>query len=285
MHPHHRIRLTLLLSLLLPVLACQSPQQRLEEAHRAYQLENWSRAQSEADAAQRDLQPPAREEAAFLAGMAAFRQDRMDEARARFTAAEGSADVEVSGKSRAMLGHILEKEGKYSAAAAKYEEAASRLGGEAAEKARAEAADARAKASPTSSTETVAAKDPDVPKDDPPAATPRSTPRKAPAKPSAAAKPSAKSSTPKTDGKGSGKGHTIQCGAYPQESQARRRAKDIADEAKKAGLPAPKVTRVTGRDGKRLWIVSIGSFPTREAAKKALSRLKVDHAEVLPAVG
>ena len=40
---------------------------------------------------------------------------------------------------------------------------------------------------------------------------------------------------------------------------------------------------MTGRDGKKLWIVSIGSFKTRADGKKALGKLKIDHAEVLPA--
>jgi septal ring-binding cell division protein DamX len=284
MRLHHA---TLLLVLLLaPLAACQSPQQRLEEAHRAYAVDDWSKAYAEADAAQRELQPPARQEAAYLAGMAAFRQDRLAEARVRFTVAEESTDRELSGKAKAMMGHLLEKQGDFAAAAGKYEEAAQRLTGDAAEKARAEAADARAKVTPAASVEVASAPSED---DEETVVQPRQTPAKpraAPKKPApkAPAKQAAKDTGKKSDAKPSGKGHTIQCGAYPQESQARKRAKDISDEAKRAGLPAPKVTRVTGRDGKRLWIVSVGSFPTREAAKKALAKLKVDHAEVLPAL-
>ena len=43
--------------------------------------------------------------------------------------------------------------------------------------------------------------------------------------------------------------------------------------------------RLTGRDGKKLWIVSIGEFKSRADGKKALAKLKVDHAEVLPITG
>lgn len=301
MRHHHRTVVALFLLLTLPMVACQSPQQRLDEASRAYEQKDWAKAASEADAAQRELQPPQRQEAALIAGMAAFQQDRMDSARERFAVAESSPDGEVAGKAKVMLGHILEKDGKYVAAAAKYDEAATRLSGDAASKARAEAEDARAKANPAPAVQEAAAAtsaDDDIAQDTVIA------PRKTPARKPAAAKPSAsaaksgstsgsRSSSAKTasasksakeDAKPSGKGHTIQCGAYPQESQAKKRAKDISDEAKRAGLPAPKVTRVTGRDGKRLWIVSVGSFPTREAAKKALAKLKVDHAEVLPAL-
>ena len=80
-------------------------------------------------------------------------------------------------------------------------------------------------------------------------------------------------------------GFTIQCGAYAKETDARKRAKDLADDAKKAGLPAPEVKRQTGRDGKKLWVVTIGSFKSRADGKKALAKLKIDHAEVLPVTG
>lgn len=302
---HHRIVVGALATLMPLLAACQGPQQRLADANRAYQSEDWTKAYAEADVAQRELEPPAKQEAAFIAGMAAFRQGRMSEASSRFTVAEGSSDAEVSGKSKAMLGHILEKDGKLEAAATKYDEAAAKLTGDAAEKARAEAADARARATPQATT-TVAAAEPT----DEPAVSPRQAPAKKPAstkpksdaasKGKSSAKPAAKADEAKASAKsGSGKsanaktdkdgdktstkGLTIQCGAYPQEAQARKRAKDLADDAKRAGLPAPKVTRVTGRDGKRLWIVSIGSFTSRDAAKKALAKLKIDHAEVLPA--
>ena len=88
----------------------------------------------------------------------------------------------------------------------------------------------------------------------------------------------------KNDAK-SAKGFTIQCGAYAKESDARQRARELTDDAKKAGLPAPTVKRLTGRDGKKLWIVSIGEFKSRADGKKALAKLKVDHAEVLPIAG
>ena len=74
----------------------------------------------------------------------------------------------------------------------------------------------------------------------------------------------------------SAKGFTIQCGAYAKESDARQRARELTDDAKKAGLPAPTVKRLTGRDGKKLWIVSIGEFKSRADGKKALAKLKVE---------
>ena len=303
MRHHHRLTGLLLLLALLPLAACQNATQRLDTAHQAYDQKDWAKALSEADAARNELKPPQRERAALLAGLSAFNQDNFPVARERFAISETSAESDVAGKSKLMLGHILDQERSYTAAAVKYDQAATLLKGEEASTARALAEAARANANPVVAQAATPA-EADLPEDT--VIAPRSTPaRKAPAsKPSSSDRAKAAGSKPATpaakagkSGKdessrkedaskpaASGKGHTIQCGAYPQESQAKKRAKDISDEAKRAGLPAPKVTRVTGRDGKRLWIVSVGNFPSREAAKKAMAKLKVDHAEVLPAL-
>jgi cell division septation protein DedD len=303
MRHHHCLSGLLLLLALLPLAACQSGQQRLEAAHQAYDQKDWAKALSEADAARNELKPPEREKAALVAGLSAFNQNNFQVARERFALSETSSESDVAGKSKLMLGHILDQERSYTAAAGKYEQAATLLKGNEASTARALAEAARGNANPVVAQAPTSAQA-DIPEDT--VIAPRTTPaRKSPASkpsPSDRAKPAgSKPSTPSAKGgksgkdesskkddaskaAASGKGHTIQCGAYPQESQAKKRAKDLADDAKRAGLPAPKVTRVTGRDGKRLWIVSVGNFPSREAAKKAMAKLKVDHAEVLPAL-
>jgi septal ring-binding cell division protein DamX len=230
--------------------------------------------------------------------MAAYQQKNYDEARARLAVAETSDDKQVAGQAKFVMGSVLSDQRAYEAAAAKYDEAAGMLTGEEATRARglAEAARAEAKPAPTQ----VASAGDDG--DDAPAAKGKTTKSdaKSGSKSGKSGKSDAKSggkdkdddkgkasdskSKAKSDGDAK-KGFTIQCGAYAKESDARKRAKDLADDAKKAGLPAPEVKRQTGRDGKKLWVVTIGSFKSRADGKKALAKLKVDHAEVLPITG
>jgi cell division septation protein DedD len=280
------LKLTVSVSMLL-LAACNGPQQRLDDATRAYDAQDWTKAYDDASAAQTEAQPPLKQRAAFVAGLAAYRQDRFDEARTRFLVAEASEDRETSGQAKVMLGDLLTRDGKPAAAAAKYDEAAQLLSGEEAMRARNLASAAReASKSPTPTPVASAESDDTAADAAPAAAAAKSKPTAKPKTPARdAGKTETKSAKPKTAtaSKSSTKGgFTIQCGAYVKESDARARAKDLGDEARKAGLPAPKVERVTGRTGKKLWIVSIGSFKTRADGKKALAKLKVDHAEVLP---
>ena len=280
------LKLTVSVSLLL-LAACNGPQQRLDDATRAYDAQDWTKAYDDASTAQTESQPPLKQRAAFVAGLAAYRQDRFDEARTRFLVAEASEDRETSGQAKVMLGDLLTRDGKPAAAAAKYDEAAQLLSGEEATRARNLASAAREASKSPTPTPVASAETDDSSADATPAAA-ASKPKPA-AKPKAPARDGAKTETKSTKprtataSKSSTKGgFTIQCGAYVKESDARARAKDLGDEARKAGLPAPKVDRVTGRSGKKLWIVSIGTFKTRAEGKKALAKLKVDHAEVLP---
>jgi len=184
-----------------------------------------------------------------------------------------------------MLGEICIHENRPADAANLYDQAAQLLQGDAASRARTLALDARARATAVTAAKQAPAAEPERVVTAPPA--PRRPAAEASRPAAKAAQPAAKPSKPAaSSSKGNtGKGFTIQCGAYVQESDARKRAREITDEAKRAGLPAPTVRRVTGRTGKRLWIVSVGSFNTREAGRKALAKFKVKHAEVLPKEG
>lgn len=306
MRPLHLTRRTLrtLLPLLMTALAaCQGAQQRFDDAARAYDAEDWSKAYDDASAAQTEAQPPLRQRAALYAGQAALRMKRLDDAQARLTVAETSPEPTVAGQAKMALGHVLVEMNRPGDAKLKYLEAAQLLPAPLSGEARREADAAGALAAPPAAappTRVAAAEDDDTAPEPPararPAAGKARTPAKPPAKPrsddapksgsksGSAKSATAKSSASKSDGDAKS-GFTIQAGAYVRESDARARAKDLADEARRAGLPAPKVQRVTGRDGKRLWIVTIGQFKSRADGKKALAKLKVDHAEVLPAIG
>lgn len=293
--------------LLVALAACNGPQQKLDDATRAYDATDWTKAYNDAVAAQNEAQPPLKQHAAFVAGLAAYRQDRFDEAKTRFEFAETSTEKDVSGQAKVMLGDLLVRDKRPDAAAAKYDQAAALLTGDGATRARALASAARDQAKASTAPPPAEAATEDAGTDSKSVATTAGTkpkkkaadkpdPKSKPAPKGAAAnakddKPAAKdasgakgSKDAKDDAKG-GKGFTIQCGAYVKESDARQRARDLTDDAKKAGLPAPTVKRVTGRDGKKLWIVSIGEFKSRADGKKALAKMKIDHAEVLPIAG
>lgn len=280
-----RLLRAMLPAALLLLTACNGAQQRVDDANRAYEAGDWDKAWNEATVAQREAQPPLKQRAAFIAGLAAYRQERFDEARARFIVAEGSTDPETSGNAKVMLGDLLTRDLKPAAAAAKYDEAAGLLAGDAASRARKLADAARESAKAPAATPTKVASAETEPEPDPEPATAGKSRARPASKPKPSGSDSSKSgsgrgaSSAKTSSKG---GFTIQCGAYVKESDARARAKDLADEARRAGLPAPSVKRVTGRTGKKLWIVSVGSFKSRAEGKKALAKLKVQHAEVLP---
>ena|GEM_PF-1920644 len=286
---------TLLPLLVMVLAACQGPQQKLDDANRAYDANDWTKAFHDASAAQNEAQPPLKQHAAFVAGLAAYRQDRFDEAKTRFQFAETSTDKEISGNAKVMLGDLLVRDKQPAAAVTMYEQAAELLTGEASGRARTLAASAReqAKADAAPPAVQVASKDADG-SDQSAMPTAKVKKKSSAAKPAPKAGASGKNSGGDANAKDakslkdaskSAKRFTIQCGAYVKESDARRRAKDLTDDAKKAGLPAPEVKRVTGRDGKKLWIVSIGKFQSRDDGKKALAKLKVDHAEVLPVTG
>jgi len=287
--------LRVLLPLLLVVLAaCNGAQQKLEDATRSYDAADWTKAYNDAVAAQNEAQPPLKQHAAFVAGLAAYRQDRFDEAKTRFEFAETSTDKDVSGQAKVMLGDLLVRDKRPDAAAAKYDQAAMLLNGDAATRARALATAARDQAKASATPPPAEAASEDGGSDGKAVATTAGAKPKKKAtdtKPDPKAKPaakdgkSAKNAKDDKDDAKSGKGFTIQCGAYVKESDARQRARELTDDAKKAGLPAPTAKRLTGRDGKKLWIVSIGEFKSRADGKKALAKLKVDHAEVLPIAG
>ena len=66
---------------------------------------------------------------------------------------------------------------------------------------------------------------------------------------------------------------TIAAGVFSTETAARQRATTLAKEAKRAGLPTPRVFPMQAAD-KRVWIVEVGTFTDRapaDAARKKIS--------------
>jgi septal ring-binding cell division protein DamX len=305
---------TLLPLLVMALAACQSAQQKFDDAARSYDASNWQKAYDEATAAQNEAQPPLKQRAALYAGQAAYRMKRLDDAQARLAVAETSPEPSVAGQAKMVLGHVLVDANRPMDAKLKYLEAAQLLPTDLAAEARREADAAGALANPAAKTAVAAA---DAAGEDTAPAPPAKSGSKAKSKSSGKTKGDAKSKgkggdSAKSGAKGKGDaatasagkssggksgatasksgsdakaGYTIQVGSFTKESDATKRAKELASAAKKAGLPTPEVKRVTGRDGKKVWVVTIGHFNSRADGKKALAKLKVDHAEVMPASG
>jgi hypothetical protein len=68
-------------------------------------------------------------------------------------------------------------------------------------------------------------------------------------------------------------GFTVQAGAYAVESNARRRAEEIAPLLRSQGLGEAEVVPMIASDGRRLWAVRIGRFANRLDAGAARGRL------------
>lgn len=209
-----------------------------------------------------------RDEAAYLAGMSAYRLGRDVEARRWLSASSTSSDAWLAGQSLVTLGSVELRGGDALAAARAFVRAAERLP-DADESARARTAAgwayrqlgddanakeqfARAKVSTSGPATTVPPPRPALPE----ASTPTMTER-APAPPPGPA----------------GGSFTIQAGAFRDADRARGRAAEIAAKARELGLGSPSVRAKRNSSGAEIWVVQVGRFPDRASAEKVKSRL------------
>lgn len=300
--------------------ACQSAQpDRLDGAISNYESKNWKQSLEQASVVQNDSSGTLRDQAALLAGLSAYQLGNFSEAQTRFQISEQSMDAETAGESKVMLGDVMVHQKRYADAANYYDAAANKLTGEASNRAKDLAAASRDPAragkvlsmaepaismngnalstssSPVSTNSvTIASKAADASsgfeKDSspPPVAKPKK-PAKAsddkpakPAKPAKVAddkpaKPSADTSA-KTASKSAGKkvdsdAFVIQAGSFILETSAKNRAKEISKAASRNGIQAPKVVASKSKSGQKIWIVYVGEFETRADAEKAVRKL------------
>lgn len=237
------------------------PQASLDDALRSYDAKRWAECLRTArDVQRQSTDPLERQQAAYLAGCAAHELSKRDEARDAFAVAARSPDPALAGRALAMQGAVAVEERRWADAAGAYEAAAAKLAGPDAERAReqardasAKAAEARAAALPASSG---AAGSPAGGGQVPPIPAPTVVP--------------AEPDVP----------WTVAAGAFASETAARQRATNLAKEAKRAGLPTPRVLAVTS-PGKRVWIVEIGSFADRAQAEAARKKFATPDAAVV----
>ncbi len=284
------LMMALCLAAVTALMGCpsQSTAPTLSSATNRYDSGQYELALTESEAVASRGPAADRAQAELIAGMAAFQLDRFDEAERHFVAAEGSAAPAIRGRARVMLANIRLEQGRGSDAAALFDSGAADLTGADAEKARRYALLARdgqigtgqppastvAQAQPSAPDKPVAlgkpAAPPSLPRAPKPSPAPAaSTGSKPPAPQVRTASPSDTAATA-TASSGT---FTVRAGAYTTEAAARRRAKALAADVRRAKSPDPHISTVRTKDGDTLYAVRIGTFRSRADAEALLKRL------------
>jgi hypothetical protein len=252
-------------ALLCVLAACgPEPTRTLDDAVRAYDAGRYAeslRVAKEVQAQTQDL--ASRQQAAYLIGCASMELSRPGEARDAFALAARSQDPVVAGRALAKQGALAVEDGRWSEAASAFSAAATKLTGADADKARVLAREAAAKAA------------------EPKSGGARPSPAQAPTPP----KPAAGTEAPGADDEpppipapvalppvADDAPWTVAAGVFGSETAARQRATNIAGEARRAGLPKPRVLPVPAQD-RKVWVVEVGTFADKAKAEAARKKI------------
>jgi cell division septation protein DedD len=246
-----------------------------------YESGQYQRALEEADAVAARGPSADRAQAELVAGMAAFQLDRFSDAEQRFLAAERSGNQTIRGRARVMLANIRLEQGRMGDAAALFDSGAADLTGADAEKARRYASLARdgqigtgEPRMPVVQGSTAARVGAIAPPAAPPAIKPALAPTTSVATQSRASAAQTASTPDTPDADAAARGiFTVRAGAYTTEAAARRRAKALAADVRRAKCPEPHIAAVRTKDGDTLYAVRIGTFKSRADAEALLKRL------------
>jgi len=201
----------------------------------------------------RTASSPLREQAAWVAGLAAYQRQMYDDAELQFMASGRSQDPRLVVDSKIMVGDVRVKQNRWSEAAQCYRDAAAGLSGEErsrvlgyAEVASSYATDrAAGQVGGGSAVGTSAG--------------------------SSGTSIGGAAPTPATGRAGTA--FALQAGAFQSEANARRRASELATQSREAGLGDPRVVRTRDASGRDFWTVQLGRFDTRQGAEQAKARL------------
>ena len=228
----------------------------LDDALRAYDAKRYAEClRISKDVQSQSTDQGLRQQAAYMVGRSANELNKNEDARSAFAIAARSNDPVVAGRALAMQGAMAVEENRWADAASSYTAAASKLTGPEQAQARKQAADTAAKAAEVRKLATTPGNQTDnqtINLPEPPA----------PAGTTVGLAPAADNSP-----------WTIAAGVFSTETAARQRATTLAKEAKRAGLPTPRVFPMQAAD-KRVWIVEVGTFTDRapaDAARKKIS--------------
>jgi len=244
--------LMLLASGMLPLASCGGSAKAgggLDGAQQAYLAGNFNEAHEQAVDVLRTAKSPQREQAAYLAGISAYRMGRLDEAELRLLSSAGSADTTVSGRSKATLGLIRNDQHRHGDAARYFADASRLLTGAEATQASLEADRASRAVGGT-----------------------------------AWAGGTSGGSAGVTDA-ASGAAFAIQVGAFQSMENAAEAAAAAKSSAERHHLGDVRILpRPDGR-GRTLYFVQFGRFSTRSAAESMRSRVGEPRYIIAPAIG
>jgi septal ring-binding cell division protein DamX len=197
-----------------------------------------------------------REDAAYVAGLAAYQLGDRDEAERRFILAARSPNSETAARSKAMLGQIRLDQHRPRDAAALFVEAAPNLHGEDARLCAYNAGVAYQQAGDNASARKWIAQSGG-------GSTARST-----STTGSTSSPVARSASTSSAG-----GFTLQVGAFKEKSRAQKAAADAQKLATRDGLGSVKIQTRRDDRGGTLYVVQFGRFSTRDAAVAARVKL------------
>lgn len=244
----------------------------LDDALRAYDAKRYAEClRISKDVQSQSTDQALRQQAAYMVGRSANELNKAEEARSAFAIAARSNDPVVAGRALAMQGAMAVEDDRWADAASSYTAAASKLTGSEQTQAREQAKDAAAKAAEVR--KLAATPRPAVNA----AATPGNQQATPPINPPVAPTPAGTAAVlaPADDNSP----WTIAAGVFSTETAARQRATTLAKEAKRAGLPTPRVFPMQAAD-KRLWIVEVGIFTDRAPADAARKKISTGDAVV-----
>jgi hypothetical protein len=216
----------------------------LNRALEDYESGHYERTQRLAATVQERASGVRRGEAAYLAGLAAYRLGDLDEAEDRLGAATRSTSPETAGKARGALGLVLLDQDRPQEAAASFAAASQVLSGGNSRQAARQAAKAYRRAGDESAADAWERV--------------------------AQGRRSAQAAIVATGGAG---GFTLQAGAFRERPRAERAALDAAAVAEGHGLAPVRIVPRADEWGEVLYIVQVGRFDSRAAAASARRRL------------
>lgn len=233
----------------------------LASAVEDYREARYQQAFDRARTLARASQPPLREQAAWVAGLAAYQMGNLDEAELQFMTAARSEEPRLRTDTKIMMGDIRVLQNRWFDAARFYREAVDGLVGEERSRvlgyAEVSAARAHERAAGLASTGVAGSHG---------------------GSGGAAAAPG-QGASGLTAARGASRAGsdgllTLQAGAFQSEQNARRRANEIAPQARSAGLGDPRVVHIRDASGREYWTVQVGSFASRESAESAKARMR-----------
>ena len=256
MKTNRRLVTTMIMSAGLWLEGCAGPQATgtLESAVSAYNAQKYSDSLEQANVALKNTSGTKRDEVAYVAGLSAYQLGRTEEAEAKFITAANSTNGTTAAKGKVMLGQIRLDQNRPRDAASYFTAALPGLTGDDAQKCAHNAAVAYQMAGDTASSKQW-----------------QTTAASAPA--SNVIGSSTTSSTSVQSNPSSSANFTLQVGAFMEKKRAKKAAEEANALAKKDGLGKVQVFTRTDGKGRRMYMVQVGAFATREQAVAARTKL------------